>query len=331
LFIGTALWLGANVALAAPALLTVAPQPVTVLGAAEAVVEAVRQATLAAQVPGRVVATPVEAGQKVKAGQLLLRLDVREAGEQAQAAAANLANAKSYFERSEKLRAQGFISAAGLDKARADYDAAKGAAGAAGAGASRGDITAPFAGVVAARPAELGDLATPGKPLLTVYDPSALRVTANWPQAELGKVRQAKKAWLEVQGRDELLPAGAITVLPAIDIASQTAVVRVALPAGSDLLPGTYAKLRVVLGEASKLAVPASAVVRRGEVTGVYVQPADEKSKPQLRQIRLGGAVLPQGGDGKTMWLEVLSGLTGGEKVWLEPARMTASADGAAR
>ena len=91
---------------------------------AEALVEAVQQTTVGAQVAGRVVEVKVDAGQSVVKGEILMRIDAREAEEAARAASAQYANAKLNYERTKSLVAQKFMSAAALDKAKADYDAA---------------------------------------------------------------------------------------------------------------------------------------------------------------------------------------------------------------
>jgi multidrug efflux pump subunit AcrA (membrane-fusion protein) len=162
------------------------------VAAAEGVVEAVRQSTLAAQVAGRIVALNVRAGDSVRAGQVLAQIDARsvvqaESASQSQVreARANLANVKAKYERSRQLFAQKFISQAALDQAQTEYLAAQeqtaaaiANAGQAATSKSFATISAPYAGVIASTDVEVGDMATPGRPLLTVFDPRELRVTA---------------------------------------------------------------------------------------------------------------------------------------------------------
>ena len=102
---------------------------------AEAVVEAVRQSTVAAQIAGRVVELRFDVGDAVKKGEVIVRIDERAATQavaasaaQVQEAQASLANSRAQFERSKQLAAQKFISAAGLEKAEAEYKAAPGMA-----------------------------------------------------------------------------------------------------------------------------------------------------------------------------------------------------------
>ena len=92
---------------------------------AESLVEAVQQATVGAQVAGRVLEVKVDAGQVVKKGDLLMQIDAREAEEVARAAAAQYANAKLNYERTKTLKDQKFLSPAAVDKAKADFDSAR--------------------------------------------------------------------------------------------------------------------------------------------------------------------------------------------------------------
>ncbi|MBX3648659.1 MAG: efflux RND transporter periplasmic adaptor subunit [Rhodocyclaceae bacterium] len=288
---------------------------------AEGVVEAVKQATLAAQAPGRVVEVRADAGDAVKQGQLLMRIDAREAAESYAASQATLANAKAHFERTKNLYEQKFISKAALDKAEADYRAARAGSGAAAASASHASIVSPLTGFVAQRHAERGEMATPGSPLITVYDPKGLRVISSIPQYKLAEVRASLRAKIEFPGSGKWIDAVKVEVLPAADPRTHTVQARAYLPAnlpdglgGTNMgvIPGIFARAHFVTGSAKKLLVPAAAVLRRGEVTAVYV--IDEKNAARLRQVRLSEPLA--GG-----FHEVLAGLAAGEKVALDPVK----------
>lgn len=278
---------------------------------AEAVLEATRQATVATQVSGRIVEVKAEAGQRVQAGQLLMRVDAREAAENVAAARAQLVQAEANFQRTQNLFKQTFVSQAALDAAEATLKSARAQAGAAGAGASHAAVTAPISGIVALRHAELGDLATPGKPLVTVFDPKGLRAIASIPQFKLKDAQAAKIARVEFPESRRWLDGARIEILPTIDAQSHTATARIYLPETEGLVPGMAARVHFVVGSAKKLTVPPQAVLRRGEISAVYVL---KESKPSLRQVRLGEPV----GDGE---LEVLSGLASGETVSLDPVK----------
>lgn len=301
----------------------------------DGVVEAVRQTVVAAQVPGAVVLLSVKVGDTVAAGQVLLRLDARAADQtaaagdaQVQAARAALDVAAKTFGRQRQLFQQNYISQAALEQAEAQFKATQAQVDAqlAQAGAARTQtgfyvVRAPFAGVVSDVPVQLGDMAMPGRPLVTVYDPAALRVTAAVPQTVAQRLAAGALPRIEFPG----LPAAQqwvqprqAQVLPTVDAATHTVQMRADLPAGlAALSPGMYARLWLpvaaggtsVAGTPAALSVPLAAVVRRAELTGVYV--LDAAGKPLLRQVRLGRS------EGSTV--EVLSGLMPGERVVTDP------------
>lgn len=293
----------------------------------EATVEAVRQSTVSAQVSGRITAVNFDVGDAVKAGQVIVRIDPSElsqaaAGSRAQVAQAEaqLANAKANYERQVQLFQQKFISQAALDRATAEYRAAQASSQAARAGAgqtaavrSYTTLTAPFSGVVMARHVEVGEMATPGKPLMTGFDPSDLRVVANIPQYKLAEVQKSARASVEIPSLNKWIEARSITVLPSADTATHTVKVRIDLPENlSGVIPGIYARAYFATGEARKLVIPYSAVLRRSEITGVYV--VDARKKVILRQLRLGEPTAK--GE-----VEVLAGLNPGEIIALDPVK----------
>lgn len=294
---------------------------------AEAVIEAVRQSTVAAQIQGRIVDVRFDVGDSVQQGDVIVRIDERQVGQAAAASAAQvsearaaLANARAQYERTRQLLAQKFVSRAALDRAESEYRAAQARvtallAGAAAAATEKSfaTIVAPYSGVVSARHVEVGEMATPGKPLMTGFDPSTLRVVANVPATQIGAVRAIGRARIEVPSLGKWLDVKSITVVPTADPRTQTTRVRLDLPEDlRGIYPGVYARAHFVTGSAPRLLVPRAAVFRRSELTAVYVIAAGDQ--PQLRQIRLGTA-------GDENAVEVLAGLRAGERVALEPMK----------
>lgn len=295
----------------------------------DGVVEAIRQTAVSAQVSGAVVAIEVKVGDVVKAGQVLARIDARAAEQnvavsdaQVQSARATLEVATKDFERQKQLFEKNYTSQAALEKAEAQFKATQAQVSAqlAQAGVARAQsgyfvVKAPYGGVVAEVPVMQGDMAMPGRPLLTIYDPAALRVTASVPQTDIARIAAGKPAKVQFPGlpgdRQWAAPTR-MTVLPTADPGTHTAQIRLDLPSTvANLPPGTFARVWLPMqGMATpRLYVPATAVVRRAEMTGVYV--LDPNGHPILRQVRLGRAV-----DGT---VEVLSGVAAGERVALDP------------
>lgn len=295
------------------------PQTVPV----EASIEAVRQATLGVQVAGRIVELPVKAGDAVRAGQVLARVDARAADaavaasrSQLAEAEANYANAKRIHDRNQALYAQKFVSEAAVDQsatslkaAAAQVEAVRANAGSADVARDWTTIVSPYAGIVGETNAELGDMATPGKAIVTVFDPRELRAVATVPQAIVAKADLAASR-VEIPALERSVVPLRATVVPLADAKSHTTRVRFDLPPVEGLVPGQYARVRLAVGAATLLAVPESALVRRGEVTAVYV--VDAKGAPRLRQVRVGDRV----GEGE---VEVLAGLADGETIATNP------------
>lgn len=336
LLLGIAASMAALAAAAAPVAATLEVATVAAAAGAPAspfdgVVEAVRQTVVAARVSGSIVELDAKVGDQVKAGQVLARIDARAAEQsaaasdaQVQAARAALELAGSDFERQRQLFQKGYISQAALDRAESTFKSARAQANAqlAQAVATRTEsgyhvVRAPFAGVVSEVPVSLGDMAMPGRALLTLYDPGALRVTAAVPQSVAARLQADPTLRIEVPG----LPAssapvvpGKVQVLPTVDAATHTVQLRIELPARTGpVAPGMFARVWVPLGGEragpAPLSVPVQAIVRRAEMTGVYV--VNPQGKPVLRQVRLGRA-----SEGR---VDVLAGLMPGEQVALDP------------
>ncbi len=293
----------------------------------EGLVEATRQSTVSAQIAGRVVEVNFDVGDQVVKGQLILRIDEREAmqalaGSQAQVlqAQANVQNAKSTYERSKQLFAQKFISQAALDKAQVDYKVALAQAAASEAGAGQASlahgytaVVAPYAGVVSARMVELGEMVMPGKPLMTGFDPAQMRVVVSVPQYKMAEIGVKPDVIVEIPTLTRWIKAASSRVQPVADARTHSTQVRVYLPANEvGLYPGMFVRAHFVVGKVKKLMVPASAVLRRSEVVAAYV--VGVKGAVKLRQIRVGESAAEG-------LVEVLSGLKEGEQVARDPVK----------
>ena len=295
----------------------------------DGVVEAVRQTVVSAQVPGAVVAIEVKAGDVVKAGQVLARIDARAAEQtvaaseaQVQFARATLEAASKEFDRQKLLFEKSYTSQAALERAEAQFKTTQAQVSAqlAQAGVARAQsgffvVKAPYGGVISDVPVTLGDMAMPGRALLTIYDPNAMRVTAAVPQTDVARIALGEPTKIQLPGltADQRWVAPThMTMLPMADPGTHTAQIRLDLPTTAGrVTPGTFARVWLPLQGAAmpRLYVPASAVVRRAEMTGVYV--LDGTGHPVLRQVRLGRPVDDT--------VEILSGISAGERVALDP------------
>ena len=297
---------------------------------AEGIVEAVKGSVIAPQVSGSITALPVKVGDRVKAGQLLARIDTRMANQQAAsnqaqvaAAQAQLSAARKEYERKHRLYEKQYISQAALERAESDYKTAEAQTKAqlAQSGLSNVEtglhtINAPYAGVVAEVMTEVGGMAMPGQPLLSIYDPSGFRVTVNVPQSQLANLKAGASVKVLIPAAaesDRNTTSTQITVLPTADAISNMMTVRLALPQNLiSLRPGMFARAMLPVSGAkgkSQIFVPAKSVIKRSELVAVYV--VDKQGRPQLRQVRLGRK---QGEN-----IEIFAGLRVGELVAVDP------------
>ena len=284
-------------------------------------VEAVNQATVSAQTSGRIAELPFDVNDYVEAGAVLMRFtDTEQKAALAQAeaamqeATARLAEANQEFERFSKMIENNSVSRAAFDQSRANRDAARARLDAARSRVEGAKeqleytvIRAPYAGIVSKRHVELGELVSPGQPVISGLSLQSLRVNVDVPQSMFHAIRTIGKAFVYVD--DERIAAESLTFFPVADAEANTFRVRVNLPDGAaTLYPGMFVKVGFVVGETERLLVPAEAVVRRSELSGVYVADGEAVA---LRQVRLGRRY------GSS--IEVLSGLSEGEAVAIDP------------
>lgn len=284
-------------------------------------VEAVNQATVSAQTSGRIAELPFDVNDYVEAGDILMRFTDTEqkavlarAEAALQEANARLAESNQEFERFSKMIENNSVSQSRFDQSRANRDAARARLNAASSSVETAKeqleytvVRAPYAGIVSKRHVELGEMVSPGQPLISGLSLQQLRVNVDVPQSMFDSVRTIGKAFVHVD--DVRIAAESMSFFPVADAAANTFRVRVNLPDGAlTLYPGMFIKVGFVVGETQRLLVPVEAVVRRSELSGVYVINGDNVA---LRQVRLGRK------NGNS--IEVLAGLSEGEVVATDP------------
>ncbi len=285
-------------------------------------IEAINQATVSAQTSGRITEIFYDVNDFVPAGAVIMKLRATEqrAGmQQAQAAVqqadTRVLEANKQFARVEGLysdkvatKAEYDTALANRDAAQAQLAAARAGLGAAQEGVAYTEVRAPYAGIVTKRMVQVGETVQPGTSLMSGVSLQYLRVNVELPQSVVEKVRAIRKAAIYVDGKRT--GATSFTVFPEADATTHTFHARANLPANAtDLHPGMFVKVGLVVGEAERLLVPATALVTRSEVTAVYVQ--NKTGAVTLRQVRIGPAFGER--------IEVLAGLSVGDQVVLDP------------
>lgn len=289
--------------------------PTTTLHRAAGVVRAVQRAELSTRMAGRVESVRVRPGDRVRAGQLLVTLDAVAVDASVEQVGAGLELATTNLRRTERLYADSAVPLVQLEQARAQHAQAVAQSRAASAERRYASLTAPFAGVVSARGVDPGDLATPGRSLLTIEGDGPREVVLAVPEPVAARLGRGQTVTVRVGVNEQEIAATVAAVVPAANPASRTVEVRLTTRARPTLNLTAVADLPGEPG-AGHLVVPRSAVVERGQLTGVFVFAPD--STVRLRWVRLGRA----SGAG----VEVLSGLLPTDTV----ARVAAeAADGA--
>lgn len=279
--------------------------------------------TVSARVTANVVETRAAAGRRVSAGEVLVVLDdrdlkkrVEQAQEAVRGAEATLAQARADFERDRRLLEQQVIPAydfehtrTNLRLAEANLERLKRAAEEAEVTLSYAVIRSPAAGVIVDRLAEPGDLAAPGRPLLSMYEESRLWLEASVPEDLLAGFRVGQRRDVRIEAVSRTIPGRVSEIVPSADPQSRAVAVRVKLEQTAGIVPGMFGRLAIALAPEKVLAVPESAVIRAGQLTLVDVA---AHGRLQRRTVQLGRHIGPR--------LEVLSGLAEGERVAVRPA-----------
>ena len=272
-------------------------------------VRAKLRAAIEPKVSARIEALLVAPGQMVKAGELIAQLDPREIQAKLDQALALREQATRDLARSRELLDKKITAQADFDAVQARARVAEGAARETETMLGYTKVIAPFDGIVTRKLADVGDLAAPGKPIIEMEDPRALRFEADVPEALIGHVKIGDKLPVQVAEGSAPIESTVVEVAPVADAASRTFLVKLDLPAAEGTRSGQFGRVWVRTGESKSIRVPTSAIVVRGQMECVFII---ANQHAQLRIVRTGKHT-----DGKA---EILSGLTSGERVVSEGA-----------
>ena len=275
--------------------------------ATEAVVGTVRpklSADIAAKVSGRIAQMLVVPGQTVKAGEPLAQLDAQEIQSRLEQATAARQQAESDLKRNTALLAQKILSQSEFDAAQAKFRMAVAAEAEAKTMQGYVEISAPFAGIITRKLADVGDLALPGKPLLQMENPATLRFEADVPEALIGNVKLGDALPVRGATLTNEITGVVAEISPAADPNSRTFLVKLDLPSTVGLRSGQFGHVAVLVGEINAIRVPIAAVLQRGQMELVFVV-ADGQA--QMRLVKTGRAAAG--------WVEIVSGLNAGERI----------------
>lgn len=165
-------------------------------------------------------------------------------------------------------------------------------------------LTAPFDGVVTEKHVEPGNLAAPGAPLATLEQEGIYRLEAAVEESRLREIRPGQGVTVRLEALDRALAARVSEIVPAVDAASRTNIVKIDLPALPQLRSGMFGRAAFEFGKRRLLTVPAAAIQTRGQLRSVFVA---DGGFARSRLITVG--------ESRADRREVLSGLDAGEKI----------------
>jgi HlyD family secretion protein len=270
---------------------------------------------------GRIAAILVEAGDQVRQGQVLAKLDTAVLSPQVAnlRAALEQYKAEAQLAQADYKRAAAIVSTVGalskeeLDKRQANMltsearvKAAQAQLAEADARLNRSEIKAPENGLVLMRNAEVGQAVTPGgSTLFRLAKDSEIEMKGLIAEQDLPQLREGQKAEVTITGVETPYVGTVRLVGVMIDPVSRQAEIRIALPKDRNLRPGAYARATVVVGQDDRPVLPQTALLTEGGNTYIYV--VDEQSKAQQRKVTLAQA--------RAGGITIASGLTGKESV----------------
>jgi len=278
-----------------------------------ATVISLNDSRIAAEVTARIVEIPVEVGQVVPKGATLARLDSRDYALAAERAAASLESARSSnllaeqkLERARKLVDDGFISPEALDQRRseartaaAQLKAAQAELATARRNVSKCLVRAPFRAIVKARIGQVGEIATPGAPLVHVLDASRIEVSAQVQPAYVAELQKSDR--IAFEARTESFPLKLHRIVPALNERERNQEARFRF-SGKGAMPGTGGR---VLWQSAQPHLPPDVVLRRGGKLGVFVAkgeravfvplPLAQEGRPAPADLAASDAVITEG------------------------------------
>jgi RND family efflux transporter MFP subunit len=267
-------------------------------------IRARRVSAVSASVMGTLRELRVGVGSHVRAGDVIVKLSAGEIDAKAEQARARLAQADLNLRRAEELKARAVIPSAVFDDARSEQQVAQAALSEAEVMAGYTVIRAPISGVVSEKHADVGDMALPGRPLLVIENPDALRLEAALPETAASSIRVGQVLSARIDALGSVLAGRVSEISPTADPASRTVTMKLDLPREPALRPGMFGRLLLTTQAGEALLVPATALVRYGQLETVFIAHGGTVS---LRLVRSGRSAESD--------VEILAGLSERELV----------------
>ncbi|MGW8195891.1 MAG: efflux RND transporter periplasmic adaptor subunit [Desulforhopalus sp.] len=279
---------------------TVASNQIEVVGT----VQAAQQAQISAKISGNIITLNVELGSRVKQGELLVELSAEEISAQMQQAKAQLEETRRNLAREESLLKKNAATPESVKTLRDKNRIAEAAYREARTMLDYTKITAPFSGTITRKLADVGDLATPSKPLLYLEDDKRLQILTDIPEAMILEIQKNDRLSVFIPSADLVVEGAVEEISPTVDPTSRSAPVKLHVPFHPKLRSGQFARVTLTSKQAETLEVPLSAVTPYGQMERVFV---DNDGNASLRLVRTGAQIGNR--------VEILSGLQENDKI----------------
>lgn len=217
----------------------------------------------------------VEAGDRVRVGQVLAVLDARSQRIGSERSAAELERARGEYERARTLVASQLVSREFFKQKQTAYEVARAEHDDARLGVQRTQVVAPASGRVVRRVAEVGDLTDPTIPLFEIARDDMVELEADVPEAMVARLREGMSAQVRIAGHDGPVTGRVRLIQPSVDAATRATRVRIALDAGAPLAVGAFAQASVEVTQVEGWTLPRSALQQ--DAAGSFVWKVDGK------------------------------------------------------
>jgi RND family efflux transporter MFP subunit len=271
-----------------------------------------KHAVIAAKVMGAIEEMPFALGQRVKAGDLLVKISAAEISARVLQAKSQLNQVQRDLERERDLLTKG-ASTSDMVKGLEDrFAMAHAIVAEAEVMLGYAAVRAPFDGVVARKMSDVGDLAAPGMPLLEIEGTGGFQVEAGIPDSLAAGFAVGAPLEVDVPVAGTHFTGSLVELSSTADPSTRTVTAKISVPAGSAVRSGQFARVQVPGAPVRALFVPAGAVSRLGQMERVFVAGS---AGAVLRLVKTGAV---RGSAGQQN-VEILSGLSNGERVVLDP------------
>ena len=271
-------------------------------------VQAVEQAEISSKITGNILSISVELGSKVKKGDLLVQLSAGEISAQVQQASAQLEQAKRNLNREEKLLKKNAATPETVKSLKDTVRIAQAAYLESQTMLNYTNIIAPFDGIITKKPANAGDLATPGKPLLQIEGENSLQILTDIPEAMIHTISMGDELMAHIPATSAKVTGVVTEIAPTADPSSRTTPIKIRIKSETHLRSGQFARVTLAAKDTKTMAIPKNAILPYGQLERVFVVVNDIA---HLRLVRTGVSLENSGSE----LVEILSGLEIGDTV----------------